>query len=300
MTTLEVFDEILSISQVGADKSDLIHHTKLSPTTLEKVLDFLTEHGFLKEETKSNGDKVYKTTEFGSIITKIPRVCVVIPTLNEAGSIGKVLEEAKKYADDVVVIDGNSKDETASIARKHDVTIINQNGKGKGNALRQALNYVDCDVVFMDADRSMRPIEIPRLIEAFASGTDIVKGSRFMQGGGSEDLSIIRRIGNLFFLFLVNLLCRTNYTDLCYGFFAIREEALKIIAPELKSINFEIETEICIKARKLGLKVIEVPSIEKKREKGKSNLKAFSDGFSITKTILKAFIDGFRERNIRR
>jgi len=141
-------------------------------------------------------------------------------------------------------------------------------------------------VVVMDADGSMRPEEIPLLIHALASGADIGKGSRFLPGGGSEDLTFIRRLGNKFLLSLVNWLWATKYTDLCYGFMAFRREAVEKLLPHLISKGFEIETEILIIAKKLGLRVTEVPSIELRRRHGKSNLKTTRDGYRILRTIL--------------
>ena len=135
------------------------------------------------------------------------------------------------------------------------------------------------------------------LIDALDSGADLVKASRFLGHGYSEDMSLIRRIGNHFFLTLVNWFWSANYTDLCYGFGAFRKDAVKKLYPYLKAKNFEIETEIFIKAKKLGLKVEEVPSIEFRRRHGKSNLNAIPDGFRILRIILAELIDGYRTRN---
>lgn len=191
------------------------------------------------------------------------------------------------------MIDGNSTDKTVTVAKKLGVHVIHQNGKGKGNALRQAFNYYGLNgdpVVMMDADGSMSPEELFSFVERLGDGVDLVKGSRFMRGGHSEDMTLMRRIGNSLFILLVNLIWSTRYTDLCYGFAAFRREAVEKLYPHLKSKNFEIEAEIFIKARKLGLKVVEVPSIELRRIHGKSNLKAYRDGFHILKTVIHEFL----------
>jgi len=142
----------------------------------------------------------------------------------------------------------------------------------------------------MDADGSMNPKEIPLLIKSLNSNADMVKGSRFLFSGYSEDMNLFRKIGNHFFLLLVNLFWSANYTDLCYGFAAFRKDAVKKLYPHLEAKKFEIETEIFIKAKKLGLKVKEIPSIELRRRHGKSNLNAFTDGLQILKTIVREFI----------
>jgi len=294
MTLENVLTEILAMSRHGADKTRLKNHTKLNAYQLEKVLDFLVTYGFLNAKQISDGEKIFVVTEIGLKSLGEPSVSIVIPTLNEAHNIESIVAKAQKYCDQIFLIDGNSIDGTPEIAKKLGISVITQKGIGKGTALRQGFDHVNGNVVIMiDADGSMKPCEVPLYLEAIASGADVVKGSRFLPGGGSEDLSVIRRIGNLFFVFLVNLLWSTNYTDLCYGFAAIKKEALKKIKCNLKSTNFEIETEICIKAKKLGLKVVEVPSIEAKREKGKSNLNTFRDGIQILKTILREFFTSF-------
>lgn len=219
---------------------------------------------------------------------------MIIPALNEEKSIAEVLQKLKQMGyDNILVIDGNSKDRTVEVAKDYGAIVVVQNGRGKGDALRQAFEHADGDViVMMDADGSMDPKEVPLLIEKLNSGADLVKGSRFLPYGYSEDMNLIRRIGNKFFLLLVNKIWFTNYTDLCYGFAAFKNEAIKKLRPYLKAINFEIETEIFIKAKKLELKVAEVPSVEYRRKHGKSNLSIFIDGFRILKTIIEEIANG--------
>ncbi len=218
------------------------------------------------------------------------RVNVVIPTRNEENNIGNVIYDLKALGfDNILVIDANSRDRTVEVAKELGANVIFQRGIGKGAALREAFlhDFVDGEVVIMmDGDGSMSAKEIPRFIEALDSGADIVKGSRFLPPGFSEDMSLTRKFGNRLLLYLVNFLWDTSYTDLCYGFGAFKKKALQMLSPTLSSTNFEIETEICIKARKLGLKVFEVPSGELRRKCGKSNLSTFGDGFRILKSII--------------
>lgn len=225
-------------------------------------------------------------------------VTVVIPTLNEEENIVEVIQELNQIGcRKILIIDGNSRDRTVEFAKEFGVDVILQNGRGKGDALRQAFGHDGLDgdvVVMMDADGSMNPKEILLFIETLDSGVDLVKGSRFLRYGYSEDMSLIRRIGNRFFVSLVNRFWSADYTDLCYGFAAFRKDAIKKLCPYLKSTNFEIETEVFIKAKKLGLKVVEAPSIEFRRRHGKSNLCIFRDGFRILKTIIEELVNGPR------
>lgn len=216
---------------------------------------------------------------------------VIIPARNEASMIDEVLRGVKEYADLVVVVDGHSDDETRAIVQKNEVEVITQKGLGKGGALREAFDRVKGDIVIMmDSDGSMRPQEIPAFIRAIDSGADVVKGSRFLREGHTEDMTVIRKIGNLFFLFLVNKIWSTRYTDLCYGFKAFRRESVERLRPHLNSTQFDIETEICIKSKKLGLKVVEIPSFERKRIHGNSNLNTVRDGARILRRILKELV----------
>ena len=221
-------------------------------------------------------------------------VTVVIPALNEERNIAFVIKELRRIGfSDILVVDGNSQDKTADIVKELGVELISQNGRGKGDAVRQVFSYTvfkGNTVVMMDADGSMNPKELFSLVEALKPDVDVVKGSRFMRGGHSEDMTFIRKVGNLLFVALVNLLARTKYTDLCYGFAAFRREAVERLYPHLLSKNFEIETELFVKSKKMGLKVVEVPSVELRRKSGKSNLKAFEDGFLILRTILRESI----------
>lgn len=217
-----------------------------------------------------------------------------MPTLNEGRNLPFVLSSLKKIdIDEILVIDGNSTDNTVEIAKDFGVNVVFQDGRGKGGAISQVFcnGYLDVDaLVIIDADGSMKPEEIPYFVEKLQSGYDVVKGSRFLNGGHSEDMNFLRRLGNIFFSSLVKLVWAPEYTDLCYGFAIFTKESIKQLAPVLKSQNFEIETEVFIKAKKLGLKVGEVPSVELARKFGKSNLKAFEDGLRILRTIINEIV----------
>jgi len=212
-------------------------------------------------------------------------VSTVIPTLNEEKNIREVLEQIRDMVDEVVIVDGGSSDKTVEYAREYDTTILFDD-KGKGSALRKGLREAAGDiVVMMDADLSHGANEIPVMVQAVESGFDIAMGSRFIQGGGTEDMPLHRRLGNKFFVYLVNLLWNMNYSDLCYGYRALNQKAIQTL--ELTRDGFGIETEISIQAAKHDLKVIEIPSFEKKRKAGEAKLKTISDGYRIFKTIME-------------
>lgn len=219
-------------------------------------------------------------------------VSVVIPTLNEAQNLPDVLFGLPRVVDEVIIVDGHSEDDTVEIATKVLPTakVILQRRNGKGDALRSAFEHASGDIIVqMDADGSMNPLEIEKFAHAVSEGYDVVKGSRYLSGGGSTDLSAQRSCGNRMFVKLVNLLFSADYTDLCYGYMAFRKDSLDRLNDTLKSNGFQIETEMCIKAKKLGLRVKEVPSFEGKRGHGSSRLCLVRDGFRILSMILSEF-----------
>jgi glycosyltransferase involved in cell wall biosynthesis len=187
-----------------------------------------------------------------------------------------------------VLVDGNSTDGTAEVARAlfPAVRIVGQTRRGKGNAL--SCGFAACRgeiIVMLDADGSADPAEIPRFVEALVRGADFAKGSRFLDGGGSADITTIRRLGNACLGSLVNVLFGTRYTDLCYGYNAFWARCLPDLSVDCD--GFEVETLINIRAARAGLAVAEVPSYEQLRIHGESHLNAVRDGLRVLRTIMR-------------
>ncbi len=215
-------------------------------------------------------------------------VSVVIPTLNEEGSLAWVLEQIPSWVSEVVLVDGLSTDGTEALARRlrPDVVVVHQHQRGKGAALRAGFAAATSDIVVMiDADGSTDPREMPRFVEALVAGADFVKGSRHVEAGGSADFTRLRAAGNLGFVKLANLLYRSDFTDLCYGYCAFWRHHLGALA--LTADGFEIETQLVVNAVKAGLQIEEVASFELERRAGTSNLNAFRDGQRVLRTLLR-------------
>ena len=216
-----------------------------------------------------------------------PRVSVVIPTLNEERCISWVLERLPEFVSEVILVDGRSTDRTVEIARSvwPDVKVVLETAPGKGAALRAGFAIATGDyIVMLDADGSMNPGEIERFVNALQDGLEFVKGSRFVDGGGTSDMSVIRRLGNSALRAAVNRLYHTNLSDLCYGFIAFRRDRLNYL--RLRSDGFEIETEMAVRALTASLRIGEVASYESPRRHGKSNLHAWRDGRRVLRTLL--------------
>lgn len=218
----------------------------------------------------------------------VPTVSVVIPALNEADNLPHVLPYIPPWVDEVLLVDGESTDGTDEVARQllPDVRIIQQEGRGKGAALRSGFRAARCDIIVMlDADGSTAPDEIPAFVSALLSGADFAKGSRFMQGGGTADMPWYRRWGNRCFVWMVRLLFGGAYSDLCYGYNAFWADVLPLI--QLDADGFEVETTMNVRALRAGLKVVEVPSFEDKRIFGEGRLKTIPDGWRVLKAIVR-------------
>jgi glycosyltransferase involved in cell wall biosynthesis len=243
------------------------------------------------DEQNPGGDRAGADAALGA------RVSVVIPTLNEEKNLPHVFARLPAGLHEVIVVDGRSTDNTVEVARRlrPDARIVMQPGQGKGNAL--AAGFAACTgdiVVTMDADGSTDPAEIPRFVAALCHGADFVKGSRFAQGGGSSDITLIRRLGNRALNALVNALYHTSYTDLCYGFNAFWARCLPYMRVDCD--GFEVETLVNVRIAKAGLTIHEVPSRERDRMYGRSHLNAVRDGTRVLRTIALERTSAFRQR----
>ena len=224
----------------------------------------------------------------GHVSPDWPRVSVIVPTLNEARNLPYVFAELPDDLHEVIVVDGFSTDGTPDVARslRPDVKVVNQQERGKGDALRCGFEAATGEIlVMLDADGSADPAEIPAFVRALVDGADFAKGTRFHPDGGSSDITRLRSTGNHLLSGTVNLLFGTGYSDLCYGYNAFWRHCLP--AMNVDCTGFEVETLINIRIARAGLSVAEVPSFERDRIHGESNLNTFRDGGRVLRTILR-------------
>lgn len=225
------------------------------------------------------------------------KISVVVPAMNEEKNIGQVLSELPDGLHEVILVDGNSKDNTIEAARRAypDIRVTTQSGRGKGDAFRTGFAAVTGNlIVMLDADGSADPAEIVRFVDALEAGADFAKGSRYMDGGGSADITRLRSLGNTVLSGTANMLHGTEFTDLCYGYNAFWARCLPFISLDVP--GFEVETLINLRMASAGMKIVEVPSYEKLRMHGESNLNTFRDGARVLGTI---FSEARRRRSLR-
>jgi len=240
-------------------------------------------YGSLAESPTVRGDTSVNVVPPTSL-----KVSVVIPALNEADNLAHVLPRVPEWVHEVLLVDGHSTDGTVEVAQQlwPSIRVIQQDGFGKGDAIRAGFAYATGDIVVMlDADGSMDPAEIPLFVGALLAGAQMAKGSRFLQGGGTTDMPLYRQLGNWGFVQLVRWLFGGRYSDLCYGYNAFWADVLPVL--QLDCDGFEVETVINVRALRAGLRVTEVPSFEAARVYGQGRLRTIPDGWRVLKALLR-------------
>ena len=244
-------------------------------------------HGALTD-TKSSSSACDFASLFAGQFTRRPTVSVIIPALNEAENLPHVLPKIPTWVDEIILIPGPSTDGTPEVARAlmPTIRVVDQEGKGKGAALRSGMRAATCDIVIlMDADGSTDPAEIPAFVAALMCGADYAKGSRFLQGAGTDDMPLFRQLGNGGLTLLTNMLFRTRYSDITYGYNALWRKNADALALDIDGWACEIIGNI--RAAKNGLRIVEVPSFERPRIAGEAKLGTFSAGWAILMAILR-------------
>ena len=202
-------------------------------------------------------------------------VTIVIPARDEEGLIGEIIDAVKPYGNEVLVVDGHSRDRTRALAIEHGARVIQDDGRGKGAALRIAIGEATHDIlVFIDADGSHEPRDIPQLVRPIKAGeADLVIASRGK--GGSDELhgtveQFIRYTGSQLITLAINYRWNVRLTDSQNGFRAIRRDVAARLG--LTSNLTTIEQEMLMKALKQGYRVSEVASHEYERRWGSSKV----------------------------
>jgi dolichol-phosphate mannosyltransferase len=219
-------------------------------------------------------------------------VSIIIPALNEEDTIAKVIDEIPKkdlqkvgYRVEIIVIDNNSTDGTAEIAKEKGVKVIAEPVKGKGRAIRTAFKSVSGDFIFMlDADYTYPATYIPRMLEVLQEGHDVVIGSRLKGQMGKGAMSKMHLMGNRLLVFIANILYGTRISDLCTGYWGLTRRVIDNM--ELDAKGFELEAAMFAEITKKGYRIAEVPIFYRRRATP-SKLSSLKDGFKIVWTLLK-------------
>ncbi len=218
------------------------------------------------------------------------KITGIITALNEADTIAEVIRAAKPFVDELIVVDGHSKDGTAEIARREGAVVVLDRKRGKGDATRVGIEAASGDILLiMTADGSDEYARIPQLLEPVVDAkSDLVIGSRFQ--GGSEEFSatfeqLIRTIGNITLNVIINMRWGVQLTDVLNAFRAIRKD--QAMGLQLRCDSAAIETEMVVKALNKGLRVSNVPTHEFARKFGVTRLSVTREGIKIYWSVLK-------------
>jgi len=234
-----------------------------------------------------------------------PVVCVVIPTLNESGTIGALIESLERLGDfcqiRIVIVDDGSTDGTIETVResneKHgNLTLIERGRRmGLGTAIRDGLRAaLDQEptpnfVVTMDADLSHDPNELPRLVEACGKDS-IVVGSRYVEGGEIHGWGLYRMTMSWGANFIARALTGVPVRDCSSGFRCYGSDLMSVLLPDLKSTGYDIQIEILSKAVRRGFKITEKPMTFRDRAAGESKLR-YGDMLNFVKRVFALFLE---------
>lgn len=220
------------------------------------------------------------------------QLSIIIPAKDEGAGIEQIIRSAQSYADDVIVVDANSKDGTKDICEKYGVRYLLDDGRGKGSAMHIGVNNSTYeDIIFYDADGSHDDRDIPEFIRLLkTTNLDMITASRRTGGTLDLDLSfsgLIRSTGCDLLTFLVNTRYKSQLTDVLYSFRGIRKSTWAAL--ELKEPGFGIEQEMIMNALARKFEIKEIPSREQMRGWGKSKLSTYQ-GIYFLWMIIKRFL----------
>lgn len=220
-------------------------------------------------------------------------VTLILTTMNEVEGLKWVWPRLQiELFSEVIVVDNHSTDGTLEFLSDKPCKIITQSVPGRGNGIREAMQYVRDDaVLIMSTDGNDDPAYIPALIESFRNGYDLVFGTRFADGGATDDSDDsygLRRAGNRLLTSLVNAIFGASYTDSTYGFRIFKKEAWDVM--RIDSKWNETEYMMSIRAAKKKLKVAQIPLVEGRRVGGEVKAKTFATGLSHLRLLFRELV----------
>ncbi|MCU4925474.1 S-layer glycoprotein N-glycosyltransferase AglJ [Halobacteria archaeon AArc-dxtr1] len=238
------------------------------------------DHEAPLEAPSADGRDVVAMSERAVDITP-EDVCVLVPTLDEAATIGAVIEDFHERGyTNVLVVDGGSTDETAEIARQRGARVFTQSGTGKGQAVREAVSYIDVPYVLMlDGDGTYDPADAERMLEPLTRGYEHVIGNRFADMD-DDAMRALNGFGNRLINRAFRFIHGAPYDDILSGYRAFTTDAFERLS--LDSDGFTIETELAVACAKHGVRTTVIPiSYAARPEDSETNLHPIRDGGTI-------------------
>ena len=213
---------------------------------------------------------------------------LIIPAKNESGSLPKVLEEIKNYDCEIIIILEETDIQTIESIKDFNCKIVYQSGRGYGNALRDGMKNVNTKYLcIFNADGSFNPIDLNKMLRICENDKDFIFASRYMRHGGSDDDTLLTKIGNFIFSLIGKIFFSLKISDILFTYLLGKTESFKKL--NLVSNDFCLCVEIPIKAKKNNMKMTDTPSFERKRIAGEKKVNEFRDGFKILIFMVKSF-----------
>ena len=215
------------------------------------------------------------------------KTCIIIPTYNESRAIGELIRQVRSQNLDVVVIDDGSYDNTSQVAQDNGAIVLrNQNNEGKGASLIKGFDYAlsrNFDaVITMDGDGQHQPSDIPYFIRLATSSTcGVLIGNRMSK---RRNMPLVRVLANKFMSWLISKITKQRIPDTQCGFRLLKKEVLEKL--HLKTFKYETESEVLIKAARLGFKIEPVP-IKAVYQGEKSQINPFIDTLRFIGFIIR-------------
>lgn len=215
---------------------------------------------------------------------------VIVLTLDEIDGVSAIMPRVNKdWAEEIIFVDGGSKDGTIKKAEELGFRVVHQHNKGEGNAFRIGIENTKSDYVMMfSPDGNDVPEDIPKLIKKIEEGYDVVHISRFGKNSESEDAGFLDRFGNNMFTFLVNVFFGGHLTDALNGFRIIKRDVMNELKTDAQYLN--IEQQICIRTLKKNFKICEIDGKEPNRIGGERKMRPLIVGAQLSWQIIKEFI----------
>ena len=213
---------------------------------------------------------------------------LIIPAKDEAGSLPEVLRELKDFKCNIIIILEETDTQTIKSIENFKCRIVFQSGRGYGNALIQGMKNVETEYLcIFNADGSFDPSDLTKMLKLCEDDKDFIFASRYMKKGGSDDDTILTKIGNYIFSLIGNIFFSLKISDILYTYLLGKTESFKKL--NLKSNDFCLCVEMPIKAKKMDMKMINTPSYERRRIAGKKKVNEFRDCFKILIYMVKSF-----------